>query len=148
MKKNYFFTLIVASILTITTFISCSKEDDVSVDRAVVGSWTLTKAGIDFGNNGQIDSNELFDIPNSNINVTFRGDNTGTGATQFSYFPSAFGNGEFSWQLDGRAQTITINKIGGFVTAKFLFLDYNSFAILDPSVDIYGQYLWNVFSRN
>lgn len=148
MKSNYFFTLIIASVLTITTFISCSKEDDVSVDRAVVGSWILTKTGIDFGNNGQIDSNELYDIPNLNISVTFRGDKTGTGTSEFSYYPNIFGNSDFNWQLDGRAQTITVNKNGEIINAKLMFIDYNSFAILDPTFDVYGQKIWNVFSRN
>jgi hypothetical protein len=130
-------------------FTSCKKEDDVSVSRALVDDWTLTKIGLDDNGNGLLDTaerNSLFAIGYDAVTVTFQ-DNK-TGISKALYYPTIFGYGDFHWDSDDRNQSITIsNSDGATATTKLIFIDFNTIAVLDKTLDIYGKGLWNVYSR-
>jgi len=151
MKRSYI--SLSASLLLIisSVFTSCKKSDDVSVTRALIDDWKLSKIGLDINKNGLLDTAErsaFFDINYEAMTITFNEDKTGTSVVKAYYYPTIFGNGNFQWHSDDRAQMITVNsREGTSHTTKLIFIDFNTIAVLDNSLAVYGQSIWNVYTR-
>lgn len=61
MKKNVLFTL---TLVLVTTFIGCSKDDDNSSSSSIVGKWKAVK--FEYYINGVLDNTEIVVEDNSN----------------------------------------------------------------------------------
>lgn len=134
-------------LICTTFFMSCDKDDEVSVAQALVGNWSLDKFSIDNGD-GMLDSaekNQAYDLGFEIGNVNFAADKSGTFTSPYAYYyPTLFGKGSFYWNNDDKAQTITITTNTGQVyVTKLIFQDLDHFTILEQNSSFtYGQPMW------
>lgn len=124
-------------------FVSCSKQDDDSYYNVVAGRWTFTAGGIDNGNMIP-EADELQQIPDTNVSVTFNADGTGYGNVNVGYFDISSG---FNWGLADYEKTLWIAKEGDTARMSIQSISLSEMVLLNKTVTVFGNGTWHVLKK-